>query len=139
MGLAPLVLGREGLTLTPWGDRPVSIKGLKLHGVAVEVEITGAGSHVGSLSLDGVSLPAGSRKIGWETLQGPTAKLELVRSETPPDHPVIVRADGLRVTALETAPGKLTAHIAGNMSGEVVVQASAATHIQVWGPRQWII
>jgi hypothetical protein len=126
MGLAGMDFDHEGLTLTPWGDRPVSIKGLKLHGVAVDVEITGEGNHVGSLSLDGVSLPAGSRKIQWSQLRGMTARIELVRSRNAPACPVIIRADGLRVEVLESATGTLRARVSGSISGEIVVQASAS-------------
>jgi len=133
MGLAGMDFDHEGLTLTPWGDRPVSIKGLKLHGVAVDVEITGAGSHVGSFSLDGVSLPAGSRKIQWSQLKGKTARIELVRSKNAPACPVIVRADGLRVDGIECGKGTLRARIEGTISGEVIVQSPASSKISVDG------
>ncbi|MEI8312652.1 MAG: hypothetical protein WCH98_18020, partial [Verrucomicrobiota bacterium] len=116
----------EGLTLTPWGDRPVSIKGLKLHGVAVDVEITGEGNHLGSLSLDGVGLPAGSRKIQWSQFKGKSAHIELVRSRNAPACPVVVRADGLRVDVVESAKRTLRARVSGSISGEIVVQASAS-------------
>lgn len=132
-GLAGMDVDHEGLTLTPWGDRPVGIRGLKLHGVSLDLTIRGKGNHLGSLTLNGKPLPAGSRKIAWSALQGATAKLELVRGETQPDHPVIVRADGLRVTVLETAPGKLTAHVAGAMAGDVVVQAPPEARLRLDG------
>jgi len=133
MGLAGMDFDHEGLTLTPWGDRPVSIKGLKLHGVSLDLTIRGKGNHLGSLTLNGKPLPAGSRKIAWSELAGEQGLIELTRSETPPAHPVVVRADGLRVDVLDAAPGKLTVRVAGDMAGEVVVQASAATRILVDG------
>ncbi|MFZ2653996.1 MAG: hypothetical protein WAX69_03715 [Victivallales bacterium] len=135
MGLAGMDFDHEGLTLTPWGDKSISILGLKLHGVAVDLKISGRGNHVGSLKLNGKALPAGSRKIAWSAFKGRTAKLELIRSEKAPSHPVIVRADGLRVIALDTAPGCLSAQIAGEMSGEVVIQAKSAARVSVDGKR----
>src|SRR5258707_11958649 len=42
---------------------------------------------------NGRALPAGSRKILWKDLKGKTAKIDLVRSDKSPRHPVIVRAD----------------------------------------------
>jgi hypothetical protein len=66
-------------------------------------------------------------------LAGEHGVIELTRSETPPPHPVVVRADGLRVDVLDAAPGRLMARVAGDMAGEVVVQASAATRIHVDG------
>jgi len=135
MGLAGMDFDHEGLTLTPWGDRPIIIKGLKLHGASVDLKISGHGNNAASLKLNGKALPAGSRKIAWSALKGKTAKLELIRSEKAPAYPVIVRADGLRVTALDTASGCLSAKISGEMSGEVVVQASTKAKVSVDGKR----
>ncbi len=133
MGLAGMDFDHEGLTLTPWGDRPVDIRGLKLHNVSVDLKIRGRGTHVGSLKLNGKSLPAGSRKIAWSALKGASAKLELVRSEKAPNHPVIVRADGLRVKAVSTKSGALAATISGDISGEMVIQAPAKARVLVDG------
>ena len=125
MGLAGMDFDHEGLTLTPWGDRSISIHGLKLHETSVDLEIRGRGTHVGSLTLNGSPLPAGSRKIAWSEMKGKTAKIELVRSEINPNHPVIIRADGLRVDVLESGKGTMRALIDGSISGEIVVQAPA--------------
>lgn len=132
-GLAGLDLDHEGLTLTPWGDTPVEILGLRLHGVAIDLRIRGQGRHVGSLKLNGKALGAGARKISWKDLKGKKVRLDLVRTDKAPNHPVIVRADGLRVTALATKPGHLTALISGTMTGEVVVQTPAAARVIVDG------
>ena len=109
MGLAGMDFDHEGITLTPWGDRPVDIRGLRLHGTSFDLSIRGSGRHIGSLKLNGKRLPAGSRKISWKSLAGKTARLELVRSEEVPKHPVLVRADGLQVISATTKPGSLTA------------------------------
>jgi hypothetical protein len=132
-GLAGIDIDHEGLTLTPWGERPVSIKGLKLRDACIDLIINGKGNHIGELKLNGKPLPAGSRKIAWPELAGERAILELTRSETPPAHPVIVRADGLRVTVLDCGAGWLTARVEGRMSGEVVVQAPAGAAVTVGG------
>jgi hypothetical protein len=136
MGLAGMDFDHEGLTLTPWGDRPIDIRGLTLHGVSMDVKIAGAGNHVGSLKLNGKALPAGSRKILWSQFKGKTALLELIRSRKAPRCPVVVRADGLRVTAIETGRGRLSAQVAGEMSGEVVVQTTAMAQVSIGGRPQ---
>jgi hypothetical protein len=132
-GLAGLDFDHEGLTLTPWGKMPVDIRGLKLHGVSVDFKIRGEGKHIGSLKLNGKNLPAGSRKISWKDLKGRKATIELVRSKTTPDVPVIVRADGLSVKLLAGKAGRTTARISSDMSGEVAVQAKATAKIFVDG------
>jgi len=131
--VAGLDFDHEGLTMTPWGDRPVNIRGLRLHGVSVDLNISGQGTHIGSLKLNGKRLPAGLRKMGWKDFKGKTVRLELVRSEKAPQVPVIVRADGLRVTLLESRAGGLTARVGGDMSGEVVVQTKANAQISIDG------
>ena len=133
--LAGLDFDHEGITVTPWGDRPLSIKGLLLRGVSVDLEIKGAGTHVGSLKLNGRPLPAGSRKILWSQLKGKTAKIELVRSNKAPGCPVIVRADGLRVEVVESGKETLLALVEGSISGEVVIQAPATAKCSVDGQR----
>jgi hypothetical protein len=131
--LAGMEIDHEGLTFTPWGGRPVTIKGLKLRNACINLTIRGKGRHIGSLKLNGKSFPAGSRKIAWETLGKKSALLELTRTEKPPTHPVVVRADGLRVTGVESAAGRLALRVEGQMSGEVVVQAPAKTAVSVGG------
>jgi hypothetical protein len=130
MGLAGMDFDHEGITLTPWGDRDLSISNLKLRGVSIDLKISGSGNHIGSLKLNGKMLPAGSRKIAWATLKGKSAKIALVRSEAAPKHPVIVRADGLRIFDVKNRPGSLTAQLQGEISGEVVV--ASAKPLRVW-------
>lgn len=129
-GLAGLDFDHEGLTLTPWGDRPITIRGLRLRGITLDLHISGRGPHVGSLTLNGRRLSAGLRKLAWSDLRGKHPTVALVRSQRAPSHPVIVRADGLRVGVLQCARGRLVAEITGTMSGEVVVQLRAGA--QVW-------
>lgn len=133
LALAGMDFDHEGINLTPWGNRPLTITGLRLRGVSVDLEITGSGNHVGSLTLNGEAVPAGSRKILWSQLTGMTAPIELVRSQKPPGGPVIVRADGLRVEVVESAKGTLCARISGTISGEIVVQASASAMLSLDG------
>lgn len=132
-GLAGMDFDHEGLTLTPWGERPVDIRGLRLRGVSIDLKIRGSGNHVGSLRLNGKPVPPGSRKIPWTSMTGTSVTLELVRTGEAPQHPVIVRADGLRVTWLDSVPGEISARINGEMSGEVVIQASPGVAISVDG------
>ena len=132
-GVAGLDFDHEGITVTPWGDIPVDIRGLRLRGSSIDLKIRGHGRHIGSLKLNGKALPAGSRKISWKDLKGTPARLDLVRSEKAPSHPVIIRADGLRVTSVATKSGQLTARIAGDMTGEIVVQAVAGAQVSING------
>ena len=132
-GLAGLDFDHEGITVTPWGDRPLSIGGLRLRGISVDLKITGAGNHVGSLKIDGCPLAAGSHKILWSQLNAKAARIELVRSQMLPGCPVVVRADGLRVEVVESAQGTLGAHVSGSISGEIVVQASATAMLSLDG------
>lgn len=134
-GLAGMDFDHEGITFTPWGDRTISIKGLKLRGASIDLSISGKGSHIGSLKLNGKSLPVGSRKIAWSMLQGKTVKIELIRSEEAPKHPVIIRADGLRGEAVETITGHLAARIEGAISSEVVVFVPGKPAVTVNGKR----
>jgi len=131
VGLAGMDFDHEGITFTPWGDCKLSISNLKLRGVSIDLKISGSGNHIGSLKLNGKALPAGSRKIPWSALKGKSVEITLVRSKKVPNHPVIVRADGLRVEAVQTKTGGLTAQISGAISGEVVVAC-------VKPPRVWI-
>ena len=130
-GLAGIDIDHEGLTLTPWGERPVDIRGLKLRDACIDLSISGQGNHIGELKLNGKPLPTGSRKIAWSELVGEGAVLELTRSETPPTQPVIVRADGLRVTVQDSPAGQLSAAIEGEMSGEVVIQAASGAVVNI--------
>jgi hypothetical protein len=132
-GLAGLDFDHEGLTLTPWGHLPVSIRGLRLHGVSVDLKISGRGNHVGSLKLNGKALPAGLRKIAWKNLKGKSARIELIRSEKASAGPVVVRADGLRVSLLESKGGRLAVKVGGDITGEVVIQTSAKASVLVNG------
>jgi len=132
-GLAGIDIDHEGLTLTPWGDRTVDIRGLKLRGACIDLSIRSKGSHIGELKLNGKALPTGSRKLAWSELAGKRAALELTRSEKAPAHPVVVRADGLRVTVLDCGAGRLAFRVEGGMSGEVVVQAAAGAAVTVGG------
>ncbi len=133
VGLAGLDFDHEGLTLTPWGDRKIDIAGLKLHGLSVDLHISGKGNHIDSLKLNGVPVNPGTHKIAWADLTGDTAVIELVRSKNAPKHPVIVRADGLAVTVVATVPGILTATVTGAISGELAIQASEAATVSVNG------
>ena len=130
-GIAGIDCDHEGITLTPWGDRPVSIQGLILRGIKIDLFISGKGAHIGELKLDGQALPPGCRKLAWSTFEHGTAKLELQRSVHPPLHPVIVRADGLCVKNAETNPGRLFAIVDGMMSGEVIVQVRPDATVKV--------
>ena len=132
-GIAGLDFDHEGITVTPWSDIPVDIRGLRLRGASIDIKIRGSGQHIGSLKLDGKPLPAGTRKISWKDLKGVSVRLDVVRTEKVPPHPVIVRADGLRVTSVVTKRGSLTARIAGNMTGEVLVQSGPGAHVLING------
>ena len=133
MGLAGMDFDHEGVTFTPWGNRELSIKNLKLRGVSIDLKISGSGNHIGSLKLNGKTLPAGSRKIAWSALKGKSAKIALVRSKKALNHPVIVRADGLRVESVQTKTGGLTAQIFGVISGEVVIAVNGKKTVRVDG------
>lgn len=133
MALAGMDFDHEGITFTPWGSRNISIKRLKLRGVSINLTISGAGTHIGSLKLNGKPLSAGSHKIAWSAMKGKTAKLELVRSDKSPKHPVIVRADGLRIEEQETASGCLAAQINGDISGEIAVYSARKPMVTVNG------
>lgn len=130
-GLAGLDFDHEGLTLTPWGDRPLEIKGLKLRGVSVDLKIRGRGTNIGSLKLNGISLPACLQKIAWDKFKGKTARVELVRTKKAPSLPVVLRADGLRVTLLDSKTGHLSVRVDGDMTGEIVVQTKSSARILI--------
>ncbi len=132
-GVAGMDFDHEGITFTPWHDIPLHIRQLSLRGKAVDIQIRGAGPHLKSLKLNGRLLPAGSRKIAWNLLGSPHSRLELLRTPTPPGHPVIVRADGLVVSNVSTRPGHLRARVTGEMSGEIIVQTRAGAKISVNG------
>jgi hypothetical protein len=133
LGLAGLDFDHEGLTVTPWGDRPVKINGLRLRGVSVDLKISGRGSHLGSLKLNGKTLPTSLRKISWKELKGKRVRLEIVRSTRAPKHPVIVRADGLKISLIANKGALLTARVGSGMSGEIVIQAGKRARILVNG------
>ncbi len=132
-GLAGLDFDHEGVTVTPWGDRPIAIRGLRLHSVSIDLRIRGKGKHVGTMTLNGKRLSSGSRKIAWNDFKGKKVRLDLVRSLKAPDHPVIVRADGLRVIRVEVKGRRLLAVINGGMTGEMVVQAPAKAAVRIDG------
>jgi hypothetical protein len=56
-----------------------------------------------------------------------------MRSETPPGHPVIVRADALNFADLQVAPGGRTARVRGAIAGEIVVRAPQDSIVLVDG------
>jgi len=132
-GLAGLDFDHEGITFTPWGKTPLEIKQLKLRNISLDLIITGSGSYIGSLKLDGKSQTPGSHKIAWSQLTGDKATIELVRSDVPYNCPTIVRADGLRVEVVDVGCGSLLTRVDGDMSGELVVKASALTTVMLDG------
>jgi len=136
MGLAGMDFDHEGITFTPWGDRPLRIANLKLRNTAIDVTIRGKGNNLASLTLNGKKLNAGSRKILWSQLKGKKAKVEIARTDKVPNHPVIVRADGLRIEKLITAKGRLSATISGAMTSEIVIFAATQPTVTVNGKPQ---
>jgi len=132
-GLAGLDFDHEGITFTPWGERELSIANLKLHGFSVDLSLKGKGEHLTSLTLNGKKLPAGSRKIAWSNFKAGRNKLAIVRTLKAPAHPVIVRADGLRVESVQTKTGGLTAQISGVISGEVMIAVNGKKTVRVDG------
>jgi hypothetical protein len=132
-GVAGLDIDHEGLTVTPWSDIPVSIQGLRLHETIIDLRILGSGQHIKTMQLNGEALPTGTRKIPWAALTAKHSQLEVLRTDRIPGHPVIVRADGLRVTGVDASPGRLTARIAGDMSGEAVIQVTSGASVLVDG------
>jgi hypothetical protein len=132
IGLAGLDWDHEGVTFTPAGKMPISIRRLRLRGVSVDLEIKGAGTHIGSLKLDGQPLPRGSRKIAWTQLKNNHSKIELARSERP-DYPTIIRADGLRIDILKSEKKRLIANISGTIFGEILLQTLPSAKISVDG------
>jgi hypothetical protein len=131
--LAGLDFDHEGLTITPLGDRPVKIAGLRLHGVPVDFTIRGKGPYLASLKLNGRAISTSLHKIPWKKLAGKRAKLEIVRTSRAHVHPVILRADGLHIDLLEEAAGRLIARVTGQISGEVVVRAPKQAQILIDG------
>ncbi|HEX4140254.1 MAG TPA: hypothetical protein VHY09_07895, partial [Candidatus Methylacidiphilales bacterium] len=85
-----------------------------------------------AITLNGKLWPLGLRKIPWSALKG-KVRLGLVRGEKAPAHPVIVRADGLRVNLLKAGPGQLAARLGGSITGEVAIQTSAKARVLVEG------
>jgi hypothetical protein len=132
-GLAGLDFDHEGLTITPLGDRPVKISGLRLHDVPVDITVRGKGAHLGSLKLNGKTLSTSLHKIAWSRLKGKRAKLEIVRTSRASAKPAILRADGLHADLLEESRGKLAARITGVVSGEIVVRAPKRAKILLDG------
>ena len=132
-GLAGLDFDHEGITVTLWGDRPLEIHGLQMRGVSIDLKVSGSGKHLGPLLLNGLPLPVGSHKISWDELGRGAACLEWGRTEVRPPHPVIVRADGLRVTVVECVPNRLIARVSGGMAGEVLIRACTMARISVDG------
>jgi len=133
MGVAGIDIDHEGITITPWGNMPVSIQGLRLHDTLVDITITGSGPCTESLSVNGVPASLGSRKIAWSQLNGKRASIDLVRAQEGSPHPVIARADGLRVASIETGLGRLSAIVDGDISGEVVIQTTLDAQVTVDG------
>jgi hypothetical protein len=131
-GVAGLDCDHEGLTVTPWGEMPVDIRGLKLRGATIDLRIRGSGGHA-TMKLNGKPLPAGTRKIPWSAFGGKRAKLEVARTAKAPAHPEIVRADGLRVTNVSVGRGTLSAIISGDMAGEVAIRCEVGARIIVDG------
>ena len=132
-GLGGLDFDHEGITFTPWGDAPLSIRGLRLHGTSIDFVLSGSGTQVETLKLNGKLLSAGTRKILWSQLNGEVARIELVRTDEVSSIPVIIRADGLRVEIDESGTGTLRARIDGTIFGEVVLQAAESARIKTDG------
>lgn len=76
--LAGLDFDHEGIAFTAWGERPVSIRNLRLRGASLDIAVNGTGSRMGSLLLNGKPLPAGTNKVPWRLLDG-RAVIELIR------------------------------------------------------------
>jgi hypothetical protein len=133
MGLAGMDVDHEGITFTPWGERPLEITNLKLRDTVLDLSITGTGNHLAAMTLDGETLSPGTRKVAWSDLAGKHARLEIVRTNQAPDHPVVVRADGLRLGQVRVAPGELRCAIAGDMSGELVLWSPTPPEVRIDG------
>lgn len=122
-GLAGLDFDHEGVTFTPWGDRPLEIRGLMARGKSLDIAISGRASHVGSIRLNGRLWPKGLYKIPWSAMKGRKVRIEFHRTQNPPGHPVVLRADGLGVRVISCDAGKLKVSVSGMISGEMLVRA----------------
>ncbi|MDR1146331.1 MAG: hypothetical protein LBK71_09385 [Verrucomicrobiales bacterium] len=130
-GAAGLDFDHEGLTVTPWSDVPVTIRGVNLRGTRTDITVRGRGNYLARLQLNGKTLPAGSRKIAWSQLTGRSARLEITRTDQAPQEPEILRADGLRVQLLRSGKGELVATINGDMHGEVVLHVPVSCQVRL--------
>jgi hypothetical protein len=81
--LAGMEFDHEGITFSPCGGVPVTIRGLRLRGCRLDLRVTGEGAQLKSLTLNGEARPAGTRKILWSELQAETARIDIERGGQP--------------------------------------------------------
>ena len=108
---AGLQMDLGGLTLQEGLARPIRIRQLPFRDAVIALDVAGPGLFLEKLEVNGAAV-RGSRKIPAGLIKG-AVKIVARRTETAPDHPVILALHGATVHAVNVAGGKLTAEISG--------------------------
>ncbi len=133
VGMAGIDVDHEGLTLTPWGDSPMRIRNLILQGRSIDLKLSGKGTHIRSLKVNGKAQPAGISKLLWKNLKGKRIRIELVRTTAAPKVPELLRADGLAITNAKTSGKTLSFTASGMMNSELVIRAKKSANVEIGG------
>jgi hypothetical protein len=108
---AGLQMDLGGITLQEGLARPIKVRQLPFRDAVLELDVTGPGRFLEKLEVNGTAI-RGSRKIPAGLLKG-SVKIVARRTETAPDHPVILALHGATVHSVDVAGAKLTAEISG--------------------------
>jgi hypothetical protein len=108
---AGLQMDLGGVTLQEGLARPIKINQLPFRDVVLDLDIAGPGRFLEKLEVNGTAVH-GSRKIPTSLLKG-SVKIVARRTETAPNHPIILALHGATVHAVDVAGAKLTAEVSG--------------------------
>jgi hypothetical protein len=108
---AGLQMDLGGLTLQEGLARPVRLTQLPFRDAVIDLETSGAGKFLATLEVNGKPV-RGTRKIPADLIRGPV-KIVVKRTETAPDHPVLLTLNGGTVLTADLAGATVRAEVSG--------------------------
>jgi hypothetical protein len=126
-----------GVTLQEGLARPVRVRQLPFRDAVIDLDVSGAGKFLERLEVNGTEV-RGTRKIPASLLKS-AVKIICRRTETAPDHPVILALHGAAVHAVELTGPALRADVSGFAAAWLHFYSPAVPRVSLDGKAVGII
>ncbi|MCQ2379746.1 MAG: hypothetical protein MJ025_02335 [Victivallaceae bacterium] len=109
----------------------VRVTGLLFRGVVCDIEVTGKGGFIDRFTVNGEEI-SGTLQIPEDVFpKSGRADIVLHRSETAPNHPVLLQATDMPIRDVVTSNGRLEFTIGRTAHAPILVQAQLETHMMI--------